>query len=202
MSSVTKRSARSNAELTAATTRRLLNVAREAFTQKGYAAASIEQIVTEAGVTRGALYHHYKDKKALFEAVFIELQKEIGQRIAKSGRKQPDLWKGLLLGCREFLQACTEPAIRQIVILDGPAVLGPEPWREADETHSTHLLRAHLRILIQHEVLVRVDPDILTTLLNGALNEAALLIAASENPGKAFAAAWTTFEQMIGGLKR
>ena len=188
--------------MTAATTRRLLDVAREAFTQKGYAAASIEQIVTEAGVTRGALYHHYKDKRALFEAVFIELQKEIGQRIEKAGRKQPDLWKELLLGCREFLLACTEPAIRQIVILDGPAVLGPEPWREADETHSTHLLRAHMRNLIKQEVLVRVDPDILTALLNGALNEAALLIAVSENPNKVYAAACITFERMIGGLKR
>ena len=197
-----KRPVRRNADLTAATTRRLLDVAREAFTRKGYAATNIDEIVTEAGVTRGALYHHFTDKKALFEAVVLEIQSEIGKRIEEIDRGEADLWTGLLLGCREFLLACTQPAVRQIVMLDGPSALGPELWRQADETHSTHLLRARLRLLIEQEVLVHVDPDILTALLNGALNDVALLIANSENPDKVFNEAWAVFETLISGLQR
>lgn len=155
----------------------------------------------EAGVTRGALYHHFADKKTLFEAVFLELQGEIGRRIEKIDREADDPWTGLLLGCREFLSACTEPAVRRVVMLDGPSVLGPELWRQADETHSTHLLRTRLRLLVEQGVLVSVDPDILTALLNGSLNDVALLIANSENPGKVFDEACGTFETLVNGLK-
>ena len=192
----------SNAQLTAATTRRLLDVARRAFTKKGYAAASVEEIVLKAGVTRGALYHHFKDKKALFEAVFLELQREIGEQIQRVDRGEQDLWTGLLCGCREFLLACTQPDIRQIVILDGPAVLSPNTWRKADEAHSTYLLRARLRTLIERKMMVDISLDMLTALLNGALNDVALLVAASMTPEATFQEAYVAFETLVSGLKQ
>lgn len=196
-----KRTARHNVDMTASTTRRLIDVARDLFTRKGYVEASIDEIVNGAGLTRGALYHHFEDKKALFRAVFLELQGQIGKRIEIIDREEPDPWKGLLLGCREFLAACTEPAFQRVVMLDGPSVLGPESWRHADEVHSTHLLRARLRLLVEQNVLVSVDPDILTALLNGALNDAALMIAISERPDKLFDEASVIFEKLVSGLK-
>ena len=94
-------------------------------------------------MTRGALYHHFKNKQALFEAVFMELQAEIGERIGDGADQHSDPWARLLASCTAFLAACIEPTVRRIVIQEAPAVLGPAAWRLADEKFSAfHCARA------------------------------------------------------------
>ena len=187
---------------TEATTRRILAAARELFTSNGYAGTSTEQVVIKAGVTRGALYHHYRNKEALFEAVFFELQEEIGTRISQSGASEKDLWVDLVLGCCVFLDACCEPSVRQIVILDAPAVLGTAAWRGADERYSTHQLRNCLQMLAEKGDLSEIDVDMATDMLNGALNEAALAIGASPDPRSAYKEATKVLDRLITGISK
>ena len=189
------------AEQTEITTRRLLDVGRELFALQGYADTKIEEIVLAVGLTRGALYHHYKNKEALFRAVFLELESEIGARVAQASSKESDDWGRFIAGCREFLRACLDPAIRQIVMLDAPAVLGMDSWRSADEEHSTYLLRESLAHLQTVGKIAEVDVDGLTALLNGALNDAALWIASSANSEAAFEQAARGFELLAKGLR-
>lgn len=192
---------RTNLEQSEATTRRMLDIAQTLFTSKGYADTSVEEIVSLTGVTRGALYHHFKNKDALFEAVFLDLQRQVGERIAQAGSQSLDLWESLFLGCREFLAASAEPAIRRIVILDSPSVLGIDAWRSADEQSSTYQLRAGLRELSAAGEIGQLDPDMVTAMLNGALNDAALQIGASSEPEVAFRAACDTLRALLAGIR-
>src|SRR5688572_15051877 len=115
-----------------ATRAELIRAARALFAERGYAGVGTEEIVAGAAVTRGALYHHFSDKRDLFRAVHEELEQElvasIGDRIA--GIEDP--WELIVTGVRAFLDACTDPALRRIALLDAPAVLGWEEWREID----------------------------------------------------------------------
>lgn len=196
-----KPSRRTNAEHTAETIASLLAVSRDLFTSKGFAATSIEDIVHAAGLTRGALYHHFKGKEALFEALFFQLQREIGERIKQSDKTGLNPWQSLFVGCRAFLSACLEPDVQRIVILDAPGVLGMDVWRAADESNSTYLLRRRLKEMTSQGELVGLNPDVVTSLLNGALNDAALFIAHSPKPKVAFRQVCTAFEQLLNGLR-
>lgn len=199
MSAVAAR--RTKAEQTEATTERLITVARRLFAERGFAHAATEDIVAAAAVTRGALYHHFKNKEALFEAVFLQLQAEIGTRIETASAPEPDLWSQIAAGCRAFLEAACEPDIGQIVLRDGPAVLGAEAWRRADERHAVSRLRASLAELHRRPGVAGFDVDATTVLLNGALNEAALWIAEAADRAEALARAAHAFERLIATLR-
>lgn len=184
-----------------ATTRHLLDVAREAFTERGFAGTNVEAIAAAAGVTKGALYHHFSNKEALFRAVFLELQAEIGARIRKEDAVTPDPWEGLILGCRAFLAAAREPAVQRIVLQDAPSILGSDAWRAADEENSTYQLRDRLRHLSTLGYIGTIDPDMLTSMINGALNDAALLIADSSNPKRGLSLAYETLDALLKGVR-
>ncbi|MEZ0578471.1 TetR/AcrR family transcriptional regulator [Nocardioides sp. MH1] len=121
------------AAYSASTKRALIDVAEERFTQAGYAAASLDAIVAGARVTKGALYHHFSGKQALFEAVFERVEQDASKRIQKALRGKKDPWTKALDGLRAFLVVVQEPAYRRIVIQEGPAVLGYERFREQEE---------------------------------------------------------------------
>src|SRR4051794_27900843 len=123
---------RTQAERRTATRRALLDAGRALFAQHGFAGTPREDIVTRAGVTRGALHHHFGRKEDLFRAVFEELEAELGERIMIAAVAGADPLAQLRLGCQAFLDAALDPAFQRIVLLDAPAVLGWEAWREAD----------------------------------------------------------------------
>ncbi|MCR2805725.1 TetR/AcrR family transcriptional regulator [Paenibacillus soyae] len=163
------------------TAARLLDVAREHFTEHGYAKASMEVIVAEAGVTRGALYHHYGNKQGLFETVVAAVQAEIGENVEREASRAEDPMEQLILGCRAFLEAAVAPAARRILLVDGPAVLGWEVWRRMDEENAMRHLEEQLGLLQEKGYFPGVSVPALTHFLSGALNESALWIA--QQPG-------------------
>jgi AcrR family transcriptional regulator len=192
---------RTKAEQTEATTERLISVARRLFAEQGYARTSTEDIVIAAEVTRGALYHHFPGKEALFGTVFLRLQAEIGERIEAASALHDDRWSQIVAGCRAFLEAACEPDVRQIVLRDGPAVIGAIAWRQADERNATFRLRRALFELNDCAGGDAIDVEATTALLNGALNDAALWIAEASDQSAAFKRADAAFVRLIVSLK-
>lgn len=184
-----------------ATVHNLIAVARQLFSERGYAGVSTEEIVRTAEVTRGALYHHFSSKSDLFLAVFEDAQREIAERIEQSATAAPNLWAGLLAGCRAFLEASIDPHFRQIVIVDAPAVLGWELWRRVDAVHGLSELKIGLTELMNAGLIKPQPLDALAHLLAGAMNEAALWIAQSPNPAQALEEAVATLETLLQALR-
>ena len=170
------------AEQRAATTARLIEVAREQFTTHGYADAPTEDIVRIAGVTRGALYHHFGGKEGLFHAVLDAVQHDVGERVEAAARQVEGTWEQLIAGCAAFLEASRDPQVQRIMLIDAPAVLGWAAWRELDAQYSMKSLREALAALQAQGELAPLSLDALTHLLSGAMNEAALWIAQSDQP--------------------
>lgn len=168
-----------NKEETYETIVSLIEVARRHFTETGYADSSMEEIVAEANLTRGALYHHFGNKRGLFQAVLESVQKEMGDRVEAEASQSENLWEQLILGCRAFITAAVEPQNRRILLIDGPAVLGWEAWRKMDEQNSMRHLREQLQLMQEQGLLKPVPLDAMTHFLSGALNESALWIAQS-----------------------
>ncbi|MFE5857163.1 TetR/AcrR family transcriptional regulator [Streptomyces sp. NPDC056500] len=161
----------------------LLRESRRLFATVGYGAVGLAEIVQSAGVTKGALYHHFASKAELFRAVLEEVQEEVGQRVAEAADAEDDPWIALVAGCQEFIQAATDPDRQRIMLIDGPAVLGWNEWRALDERSSARHLAEALTDLIERGVLTRQPVAPLAHLLSGAMNEAALWLASSGRPG-------------------
>nr|WP_026874406.1 TetR/AcrR family transcriptional regulator [Jiangella gansuensis] len=164
------------------TTRALLREARERFARDGYAAVSLAEIVAAAGVTKGALYHHFANKAALFRAVVEQLQGEVADRVVAAAEAHDDSWRQLTAGCEAFLRASADPDVRQIMLVDAPAVLGWDEWRALDDASSARHLREALEAVIDDGVVAPQPVGPLTHLLSGAMNEAALWLAGSDDP--------------------
>ncbi|HVX68128.1 MAG TPA: helix-turn-helix domain-containing protein [Mycobacteriales bacterium] len=156
----------------------LLAAARDLFGQQGYAATSTEEIVERAGVTKGALYHHFSDKLSLFKAVFEQVQLEVSDA-AVAEFNQPDSWAALIAGCRLWVDAHADPAVRQILLVDARGVLGWEVAREIETRFSTVALRGALRKAMHSGVVTRQPLRPLAVMLIGALSEACFYIAAN-----------------------
>src|SRR4051794_14900578 len=116
-----------------ATREALIDAALELFTGRGYARVGTEEIVARAKVTRGALYHHFTDKRDLFRAVFERVESDLMERIGATMKAASDPWDLMFSGMRAFLDACEEPAVKQISLIDAPAVLGWQEWRGVDK---------------------------------------------------------------------
>jgi AcrR family transcriptional regulator len=192
---------RTKAEQRAATMHKLTEIARQVFASEGYAEASLEKIVQRAGVTRGALYHHFESKEGLFRAVLEIVQGEVAKRIEQAADAQDDLWAQLIVGCRVFLETSIDPTIQRIMLVDAPAVLGWETWRRIDAEQSGKLLEEILVTLTEQGKIKRLPIEALTRLLSGAMNEAALWIAQADDPQRALAEAVTAFEALLTSLK-
>jgi AcrR family transcriptional regulator len=171
---------RTQAERLANTRAALLKAARTVFTEQGYEAASTEEIVRRAKVTRGALYHHFEDKRALFDAVASEVARDIATRIDKVTPMDEPL-QALIVGTGAFLDACLDPAVRRIYLIDAPAVLGWHRWREIDAPHGVRSLREGVTAMLaqRSDDALAVEPT--TFLLAGAFNEAALWVAEAKD---------------------
>ncbi|MDP9841795.1 TetR/AcrR family transcriptional regulator [Streptosporangium lutulentum] len=161
----------------------LLREGRRLFASLGYGAVGLSEIVRAAGVTKGALYHHFESKAALFRAVLEEVQQQVARTVAATADAHDDSWTRFTAGCQAFLTAGTDPDVQQIMLVDGPAVLGWNEWRALDEAASARHLAEALTALIEEGTIAPQPVAPLTHLLSGAMNEAALWLAGSANPG-------------------
>ena len=198
--STTRRPGRREAEAQA-TRDALVQAALELFTKRGYAGVGTEEIVTRAKVTRGALYHHFTDKRDLFRAVFERVEGELMERIGARMEATDDPWELMLAGMRSFLDACEEPAVKQIALTDAPSVLGWQEWREIDNRHGLGLTRAALQGAVDAGVLRPIAVEPMAHLFVAALSEAAFVIAYSDHPRKARAEVEAALIQLIEGLR-
>jgi AcrR family transcriptional regulator len=169
----------------AATRHGLVAAARELFVERGYAAVGTEEIVARAGVTRGALYHHFADKQDLFRAVHEQIEAELVAGIGDRMAGVEDPWELLVTGLRAFLEACTDPAIMRVALLDAPAVLGWQEWRQISERHGMGLVSFGLQNAMDGGVLAPRPVRPLAHLLMGAMSEAAMTIVNAPDPGAA-----------------
>jgi AcrR family transcriptional regulator len=192
---------RTKGEQRAATTRRLIEVAREFFAKNGYAQTATEEIVRTAGVTRGALYHHFGSKEGLFVAVLDDVQRAVAVMVDEAASREGDPWQQLRAGCHAFLSAALDPAIQQIALVDAPAVLGWDAWRATDAAHSMRLLREGLEELAAAGEIGDASPEAATFLLSGAMNEAALWVARADSPEEALVAALAALDRLLYGLR-
>lgn len=192
---------RSKEEQKKATIRKLTEVARAHFSEQGYANASMEEMVKEAGLTRGALYHHFGSKEGLFHAVLEMVQAEIAERVETEAAKSEEVWEQLLLGCRAFISAAVESPNRRILLIDGPSVLGWEAWRRMDAQHSMRLLHEQLQMMQEQGYLRPVSVASLTHLLSGAMNEAVLWISQLPDSQQALREVTESLTLMLAGFR-
>jgi AcrR family transcriptional regulator len=155
----------------------LVRVARELFAERGYGAVATEEIVRRARVTRGALYHHFSDKRDLFRAVTEQVEAELMESIGREIAGIEDPRELLVTGIRSFLNACTEPAFMQIALSDAPAVLGWKEVREIDTRHGLGLVTVGIENAMSAGLLPEQKVRPLAHLMLGALGEAAFLVA-------------------------
>src|SRR3954471_921634 len=162
----------------------LLASARELFTERGYDDVGTEEIVRAAGVTRGALYHHYGDKASLLEAVYNRIEAESTERVARIvlGSELHSPLAAMKAGIAAFLEECARPELRQIALHDAPAVLGWERWREIGAANGLGLIEASLAAAIEAGEMRELPVKQTAHLLMGALDEAAMLLARDERP--------------------
>ncbi len=193
---------RTQAERSEATREALIGAARALFAEHGYASVGTEEIVRAAGVTRGALYHHFDGKKDLFEAVYERVESELAERIASGalagGATAP--LDAMRAGAEMFLQACTEPEAQQIALLDGPSVLGWDRWREIAAEHGLGLIEATLQAAIEAGAIPEQPVGPLAHVLMGALDEAAMLVARAEDPEQMRRDVGRTLDSLLAGL--
>jgi AcrR family transcriptional regulator len=191
---------RRQAERSAATRRALLDAARALFAARGYARTAREDIVGAAGVTRGALHHHFTNKEGLFRAVFEEMEEVLAARILAAAAEARDEADGLRRGVAAFLDAATDPAIQQIILIDAPAVLGWQEWRALDEVYGLGLVRDGLQLAMDAGQIRRQPVAPLAHLLLGALNEAALYIVGADDPARARVEMGGVVDQLLDRL--
>ncbi|GIJ43629.1 TetR family transcriptional regulator [Virgisporangium aliadipatigenens] len=186
----------------AATRERLIAVARTLFAQRGYADVGTEEIVQTAGVTRGALYHQFRDKAELFTAVVEAVETRIVAEVtAALAEPTTDPVERLISGARAFLAACADPATERIVLRDAPAVLGAARWQELSERYGLGLVQQAVHTLLADGTFAPQPAAPLARLLLGALNEAARYVSAAEDPRAATEECLRIIGGMLDGLR-
>jgi len=187
------------AEHAADTRRALIEAARRLFSRRGYAGTSLDDVCQRARVTKGALYHHFRNKEDLFVAVLEQVEGEFVE--AGSARADPaaDVWQKLRAAGRSFLEACTRSNTRRIV-LEAPAVLGWQRCRDIEGEHVVRLMRAALEEAVGNGLLRSDHPGVLAQLLVALFNEASMIVAGAPDPEAARRAASRELDTIIAGL--
>lgn len=183
-----------------ATRERLLATARRLFGERGYENTSIEAILEATGIARGALYHHFASKEAVFDAVLDDLVAEIAARATAAARANEDPVTSLHEGFASWLRTALDPTVQRIVLLDSPSVVGWARLREIDEQRTLAGIKATLRQLADERRIPDGDVDLVAHMLLAAVNEAALLIAEADDPQSALDAGQATFDRLLDRL--
>ncbi|MGZ4468598.1 MAG: TetR/AcrR family transcriptional regulator [Nocardioidaceae bacterium] len=189
-------------EYSASTKRALVEVATELFTERGYAGTSLDEIVAGARVTKGALYHHFSGKQALFEAVFERVEEDASKTIRRAVHTNRDPWERALGGLRSFLAVVQEPGYRRIVIQEGPAVLGYERYREQEERSTFGIVQDIVSgVLSTYDV----SPSMVETFSRvffGAMSAAGSAVSTAEDTARACAEVEAAIAFILAGLRQ
>lgn len=178
---------------------KLISAARNAFARKGFAAASMDELTADAGLTRGALYHQFRDKKGLLAAVVAQIDGEMAGRAQMAAADADNNWEGLLAEGTAYIQMALDPEVRRIVLLDGPAFLGdPSQW--PSQNACLELTKQAVATLISEGTFKAVDVEAAARLLSGAALNAALWVAASDEPQAVLPRAIEAFQLMAAGF--
>ncbi len=183
----------------AETRTKLIEVARRAFAEYGYADTSMDKLTAEAGLTRGALYHHFGDKRGLFAAVVDQIDSQMAEYAQQHLEQPDDLWEGLLLEGQTYIKNALNPEFQRIVLRDGPAVLG-DPAHWPSQSRCLQSTRECVEQLLAADRIKMVDPEAAAVFLNGAAMNAALWVASSENPEQLLAEALNAFKIFASGF--
>jgi AcrR family transcriptional regulator len=191
--------AKTRAQMMEKTRAKLIHAARKAFAVKGYVAASMDDLTADVGLTRGALYHNFGDKKGLLQAVIDQIDGEMVERLRIERDRAETSWLGLLAEYTAYIEMSLEPEIQRIMLLDGPAVLGdPSQWPSQNACLRT--TTQTIQALIDEGTVKSVDAEAAARLLNGAALNAALWIAAENDPHPYLAKVIEAFRCLAGGL--
>ncbi|MBN6522322.1 TetR/AcrR family transcriptional regulator [Acinetobacter pittii] len=183
----------------AETRKKLIEVARRAFAEYGYTDTSMDKLTAEAGLTRGALYHHFGDKRGLFAAVVDQIDSQMAEYAQQHLEQPDDLWEGLLLEGQTYIQNALNSEFQRIVLRDGPAVLG-DPAHWPSQNRCLQSTRECVEQLLTAEQIKIVDPEAAAVLLNGATMNAALWVASSEYPEQVLPEALNAFKIFASGF--
>jgi len=194
-------SSRTQSERSEATRGALIDAARPLFAERGYADVGTEEIVRAAGVSRGALYHHFDGKRDLLAAVYERIEAEIAERVAGGVTPGAGPLATLEAGAEIFLDHCLEPEVQRIVLLDAPAVLGWERWREIGARYGLGLIAGLLTAGIESGEVRRQPVEPLAHALLGALDEVAMLVARADDPAAARADAGQTLATLLAAVR-
>jgi len=173
---------RTQAERSEATQHALVSAAHKLFATRGFAASSLDEVLRAAGIARGGLYHHFASKTDLFRAVFEEQEKRLMAAVSAATVHKPDAWAAFRAGCEAFLDACLDPAVQRIILIDAPAVIGWEAMREIESRYALALLEGGLERAMQAGKIAKRPPRPLAHFLLGALSESAMAIARAADP--------------------
>ncbi|GAA1786582.1 TetR/AcrR family transcriptional regulator [Agromyces lapidis] len=179
----------------------IVRVATARFAEHGYAGVALDDLMAEAGLTRGALYHHFGSKQGLFQAVVEQAQRGVATAVELASSGHDDVLADFLAGCRAFLEASLAPEVRRILLIEGPAVLGWGEWREGDLDTSVRLLDEGVAELAAAGLIAGRSLDTVSTMLSGALNEVAIANAASSDPARGIDDAVETLGRFLLGLR-
>jgi len=186
-------------EMIAETRVKLVGAARQAFGSMGYAEASMDDFTAAAGLTRGALYHHFGDKKGLLQAVIAEIDAEMGGRMREVSQNAKNAWRGFVDENIAYIEMALEPEIQRIVLRDGPAVLGdPSTWPNQGEC--VRAMTTSLERLREEGTIIDIDPEAVARLLNGAMLQASLWIANAQDPAATSKKAVGAVKALLDGL--
>ena len=178
---------------------KLIAAARKSFAEKGFAASSMDELTGDVGLTRGALYHNFGDKKGLLGAVVAEVDGEMAARAQRAGAAAENDWEGLLAEGAAYIEMALNPEVRRIVLLDGPAFLG-DPSRWPSQNACLHITKQAVAKLVSEGVMKPVDIEAAARLLSGAALNAALWVAASDEPQSILPKAIQAFRLMATGF--
>ncbi|HXA30816.1 MAG TPA: TetR/AcrR family transcriptional regulator [Acidimicrobiales bacterium] len=168
----------------AATREHLIEVGTTLFAERGYEDTSIETVLQVASVSRGSLYHHFKNKEALFEAVLEAIENDTGLRVVEAAAGATDPKEILRLGALAWVQLAGDPVVQRVLLIDAPAVLGWERWRALEERHALGLIKGVLAAIAEQGELEPGLVDVFSHVILAAINEIALLIARSDQPDR------------------
>jgi AcrR family transcriptional regulator len=188
-------------EYAEATRAALIEVARHLFGEKGFAGVSIEEIVQGARVTRGALYHHFDDKQALFQAVLEKIESELAERMRAAAESKTQTWEQLQAACYAYLDACLERDVQRIVVLDAASVLGWHTWCEIDKRYGLGVLEERFEAALRAGLMDPQPLESVAQLVLGALNVGGRVIAEAKNAKEARGQVGVTIDRLVSGLK-
>ncbi len=183
-----------------ATRQHVLDTATRLFTEQGYEGTSIEHVLRECGISRGALYHHFSSKEVLFTAVLEAVEAQVTANVGAAGKGATNPLDALRAGCDAWLRLARDPTVRRIVLIDAPSVIGWQAWREMDDQNGLGLLKAGLGMAALAGRIPAEMVDMYAHLLLAVLTEVAMLIARSDDAAGTIKAGQTAVEQLISRL--